>query len=75
MKPLCPDCKTHHEKYQAHVWPKSERKEVFEQIKATAKLPVRVLVGFDKTKYQEGYMRVWRALKSGRACRWPMEVS
>ena len=48
---------------------------MFEQIKATAKLPVRVLVGFDKTKYQEGYMRVWRALKSGRACRWPMEVS
>ena len=73
VKPYCGDCKTHHEKYQAHIWPKEEKKVVFEEVRKQipAKPPVRVLVGFDKTRYQEGYMRVWRALKSGRACRWP----
>ena len=65
-KPFCEDCKTNHEKWQAHIWPKVV-------VEAVPLKPVRKLKA-GSNDYMAGYMRVWRAIKSGRAEWWPRRV-
>ena len=72
MKPYCETCKTKHEKWQAHVFqsPKKEEKPVDPVMRQV----VRVIAksgnrrGIEKYNgYMKAYMRVWRAVKAGRA--------
>ena len=67
MKPYCVLCKTEHEKWQAHVWPKVAPKPPVKAVEAPHQR-------WDRRAYNafmRDYMKVWRAVKSGRACSWP----
>ena len=74
---LCPVCGSkEHPSWKAHVFVNTERTPVNTLRRAVNTMQSNVRKGRDR--HQEGYMRkymaVMRAVKAGRACRWPKTV-
>ena len=73
MKPLCPDCGDRHWLHQAHVFKPSVNTEKAtvntETVPVNTGLSVNAGVNADRHSpgYMREYMKVYRAVKSGRA--------
>ena len=68
-RPMCPLCRSRHYAREPHDF-KDAKVVVARQIasQVVEKVADGVPVKFDRVGYQREYMRVWRAVKAGRAC-------